>query len=179
MHTEATTSSFPDSHLYRSQTDVLVRKYIISFVFVCGPALSAMLSSLLVLSLASAFLGIASHLTYFISARHLFHHCTLIFFCFLLTPIASLIVFIRFAHYPLQDALSIVGVIWWSFTGALWLSMSVYRAFFHRLGGYPGPFLARLTQLWRVWKNLRGEHYRVLDELHRKYGEYVRVGMCW
>jgi tryprostatin B 6-hydroxylase len=96
-----------------------------------------------------------------------------------LTPIISLIILVRFAHYPLQGALSVVGVTWWSFTGALWLSMSVYRAFFHRLGGYPGPFLARLSQLWRVWKNLRAEHYRVLDELHRKYGEYVRVGMCW
>jgi Holliday junction resolvasome RuvABC ATP-dependent DNA helicase subunit len=55
--------------------------------------------------------------------------------------------------------------------------MGIYRVFFHRLRGYPGPFLAKLSQLWRVWRNLREENYLVLDELHRTYGEYVRVGM--
>lgn len=141
------------------------------------PAPPTMFPSTPALALASAFLGVASHLTYFIRANYLFYHGTLIFFCFLLTPITCLIVLIRFAHYPLHEALKVVGVTWWSFTGALWLSMGVYRAFFHRLGGYPGPFSARLSQLWRVWKNLRGENYRVLDQLHSEYGEYVRVGM--
>jgi uncharacterized membrane protein len=131
------------------------------------------------LALASAFLGVISHLAYLIRADHLFYHTTLIFFCFLLTPITSLLALTRIAHYPSREALVLVGVTWWSFTGAIWLSMGVYRAFFHRLGGYPGPFSARLSQLWRVWKNMRGEHYKVVDELHKTYGEYVRVGMYW
>jgi tryprostatin B 6-hydroxylase len=138
-----------------------------------------MFSSLPAPALTSAFLGIASHVTYFIRAEHLFYPCTFIYFCFLLTPIISFIVLTRFADYSLHEALNVVGVTWWSFTGLLWLSMGVYRTFFHRLGGYPGPFLARLSQLWRVWKNLREENYRGLDKLHEIYGEYARVGTCW
>lgn len=136
-----------------------------------------MLSSIALLGLTSAFLGVTSHLAYFIHAKHLFYHSTFIFFCFLLAPITSFLVLIKIADYSFREALSIVGVTWWSFTGVLWLSMGIYRAFFHRLGEYPGPFLARLTQLWRVGRNIRGENYLVMDELHRKYGEYVRVGM--
>jgi hypothetical protein len=135
-----------------------------------------MVPSILLIVLAPAFLGIASHIIYFIRSDSHFYHCTFIFLCFLLTPITSLLVLTQIANYPSREALNLVSVTWWSFTGAIWLSMGVYRAFFHRLGRYPGPFLARLSQLWRVWKNLRGEHYRVVNELHMRYGEYVRVG---
>jgi hypothetical protein len=132
--------------------------------------------SIALLALASAILGVISHLAYFIRADHLFYHTTFIFFFFLLTPTTSLLILTRIVDYPLREALVLVGATWWSFTGAIWLSMGIYRAFFHRLGGYPGPFSAKLSQLWRVWKNVRAENYKVVDDLHRKYGEYVRVG---
>ena len=130
-----------------------------------------------VLALTSALLGVTSHLTYFIHSHHPFYHCTFIALTFLLTPIVSLVFLTRIASFPLHEALRLVAVTWWSFTGSIWLSMGIYRTFFHRLRGYPGPFLAKLSQLWRVWRNLRKENYLVLDELHRTYGEYVRVGM--
>lgn len=138
-----------------------------------------MLTSILFIAFASASLGIISYLTYFIRDNRVFYHSTFIFLSFLLTPIVSLLLLTQTAHHSFREALTLVSVRWWSFTGAMWLSMAVYRAFFHRLGGYPGPFLARLSQLWRVGKNLRQEPYKVLDNLHSKYGEYVRVGMFW
>ena len=69
-----------------------------------------MFSSIPLLALASAFLGITSHLTYFIRSDHPFYHCTFIFLCFLLTPITSLLVLTRIANYPSREALNLVGV---------------------------------------------------------------------
>ena len=139
--------------------------------------LNTMSPSTQVLALTSALLGLTSHLTYFIHSHHPFYHCTFIALTFLLAPIISLVFLTRIASFPLHEALRLVAVTWWSFTGSIWLSMGIYRAFFHRLRRYPGPFLAKLSQLWRVWRNFRKENYLVLDELHRTYGEYVRVGM--
>jgi hypothetical protein len=139
--------------------------------------LNAMSPSTLVLALTSALLGLTSHLTYFIHSHHPFYHCTFIALTFLLCPIISLVFLTRIASFPLREALRLVAVTWWSFTGSIWLSMGIYRLFFHRLRRYPGPFLAKLSQVWWVWRNLREQNYLVLDELHRTYGEYVRVGM--
>jgi len=139
--------------------------------------LNTMSPSTPTLALTSALLGLTSHLTYFIHSHHPFYHCTFIALTFLLAPIISLVFLTRIASFPFYEALRLVAVTWWSFTGSIWLSMGIYRAFFHRLRRYPGPFLAKLSQLWRVWRNLRKENYLVLDELHRTYGEYVRVGM--
>ncbi|KAL2292125.1 hypothetical protein FJTKL_10773 [Diaporthe vaccinii] len=42
--------------------------------------------------------------------------------------------------------------------------------------GYPGPFLAKYTNLWRTWHASRRNIHLVYQELHRKYGPIVRVG---
>lgn len=59
------------------------------------------------------------------------------------------------------------------------LSLLVYRAFFHRLTRhrFPGPFVARLTQLYQA--GLASRDLRLCDEveaLHKKYGDFVRIG---
>lgn len=53
-----------------------------------------------------------------------------------------------------------------------------YRLFLHRLRHFPGPLGARIWIWWRVWKTFRsGERQAiVIDELHKKYGDVVRVG---
>ncbi|KAL1640901.1 hypothetical protein SLS58_006517 [Diplodia intermedia] len=64
-----------------------------------------------------------------------------------------------------------------SFALSLAISMLVYRAFFHRLRRFPGPFAARLTRFWSVYKSSKDLQYHlVLEELHKKYGDVVRVG---
>lgn len=62
------------------------------------------------------------------------------------------------------------------FTIVSFASIAVYRLFFHQLGAFPGPVMARATKLWHARKCLQGKNYLVLDELHQKYGEYVRTG---
>lgn len=56
------------------------------------------------------------------------------------------------------------------------LGYVVYQRFFHPLAGYPGPFLASLTDLWQVHQFLTLKQPYRLTELHEKYGTFVRYG---
>ncbi|KAK7942602.1 cytochrome P450 monooxygenase FCK2 [Apiospora aurea] len=61
--------------------------------------------------------------------------------------------------------------------GGILVSMLVYRAFFHRLRSFPGPFVARLSSLYmtsRALKKMQPCHE--LKKLHERYGEFVRIG---
>jgi len=40
----------------------------------------------------------------------------------------------------------------------------------------PGPFLAKLTNIWRFVDVSKGQAQVTLLKLHRKYGDYVRLG---
>ncbi len=61
--------------------------------------------------------------------------------------------------------------------GGLYGSMLVYRAFFHRLSDYPGPFLARLTNFYITARSMRKLHlFEEVQKLHAQYGDYVRLG---
>lgn len=41
---------------------------------------------------------------------------------------------------------------------------------------YPGPFLAKFTNFWRLYRTSRGSFHKDLEQLHKKYGPVVRVG---
>ncbi|KAF4454251.1 hypothetical protein F53441_3251 [Fusarium austroafricanum] len=51
----------------------------------------------------------------------------------------------------------------------------IYRLFFHPLANFPGPKLAACSELWylRVW--ISGRYFLQMDEVHRKYGDVVRI----
>lgn len=55
-------------------------------------------------------------------------------------------------------------------------SISVYRLFFHRLRAFPGPRMAAWTKLWHVYECRDFRNHLKLDELHHKYGSFVRTG---
>ncbi|KAF4534436.1 Cytochrome p450 [Lasiodiplodia theobromae] len=62
------------------------------------------------------------------------------------------------------------------FAFGLTSSILVYRAFFHRLKRFPGPFAARLSKLYAVSLST-GLRYNIeLQKLHQKYGDVVRTG---
>lgn len=59
----------------------------------------------------------------------------------------------------------------------LYTSMTIYRVFFHRLGRFPGPFMARVSKTGYGFYMARNSQYHVeLLKLHRKYGDIVRLG---
>lgn len=48
--------------------------------------------------------------------------------------------------------------------------------FFSPLRTIPGPFVARFTDLWRAFYTYRGRVDATHVELHRRYGDAVRIG---
>ncbi|PWY96633.1 benzoate 4-monooxygenase cytochrome P450 [Aspergillus sclerotioniger CBS 115572] len=62
------------------------------------------------------------------------------------------------------------------YLSALISSITIYRVFFHPLRRFPGPLGARITKLWHVWQVRDSRNYRVLDDLHTQYGDFVRTG---
>ncbi|KAF2101772.1 cytochrome P450 [Rhizodiscina lignyota] len=44
------------------------------------------------------------------------------------------------------------------------------------LSSLPGPFLARFTNVWRLWHMYRSRYASMLVEVHDRYGDYVLLG---
>lgn len=44
------------------------------------------------------------------------------------------------------------------------------------LRNIPGPFIAKFTNLWRLWDHYNQTHIETQQELHQKYGKAVRIG---
>jgi hypothetical protein len=66
-----------------------------------------------------------------------------------------------------------------SFWVSLWLWIAIYRVLLHPLRKYPGPLFARLSKWWAVKQNLdtKAHFHRSQQQLHEKYGDFVRTGM--
>jgi len=52
----------------------------------------------------------------------------------------------------------------------------VYQCYFHPLAKYPGPFLAKITDLWQFHQFMTLKQPYTLTELHERYGPFVRYG---
>lgn len=59
------------------------------------------------------------------------------------------------------------------------LSHLLYNLYLHPLSSYPGPFLARLTNIHRFILFFRGNHHKTETALHKTYGPVVRVAPNW
>ncbi|KAI0706361.1 cytochrome P450 [Earliella scabrosa] len=46
----------------------------------------------------------------------------------------------------------------------------------HPLAEYPGPLLWRVTSMFLTFVSLKGKRHFVLDNLHKKYGPFLRIG---
>ncbi len=55
-------------------------------------------------------------------------------------------------------------------------SYVAYQTIFSPLARVPGPFLAKLSQLYLVYLELSGQAHRMLMKLHEKHGHVVRTG---
>lgn len=52
----------------------------------------------------------------------------------------------------------------------------IYELFLSPLSRFPGPFWARLTDLWHVRLVRSGYEHTTVYALHEKYGSVVRIG---
>ncbi|KIW05638.1 uncharacterized protein PV09_03509 [Verruconis gallopava] len=77
----------------------------------------------------------------------------------------------------LSQALSATASFYAIYFGTLFTSIVIYRAFFHRLRKYPGPFMARITNFYNVALTVPKIRYFVeVEKIHKRYGDYVRLG---
>lgn len=63
-----------------------------------------------------------------------------------------------------------------SYIISLFTSIVLYRLFFHRLRGFPGPKFAAASKLWHVFKTRHGNNFQVLENMRQQYGNFVRTG---
>ncbi|KAF2103928.1 cytochrome P450 [Rhizodiscina lignyota] len=78
----------------------------------------------------------------------------------------------------LAKLLDVPGGLITVFTTALttyFLSIAVYRVYFHPLSHIPGPLFAKITSLWLCRHTYRGTEASTLLALHRKYGPVLRI----
>ncbi|PYI11324.1 cytochrome P450 [Aspergillus sclerotiicarbonarius CBS 121057] len=122
--------------------------------------------------LIPSILGISTHLGFFIHSD-IEKHAVFIANCFVFWPALGLALIVILGY---RDAAQWVGTAVLSYEASLLISIAVYRYFFHALGGFPGPRLARISALWS-FKSAAVEakwHVRV-KELHGEYGDVVRI----
>ncbi|KAF2848045.1 benzoate 4-monooxygenase cytochrome-like protein P450 [Plenodomus tracheiphilus IPT5] len=56
------------------------------------------------------------------------------------------------------------------------LAVVVYRLTLHPLAKYPGPFLAKITDIYLAWYAYKGSRHLAFHQAHLQYGSYVRLG---
>jgi hypothetical protein len=63
------------------------------------------------------------------------------------------------------------------FNATLTLSILAHRVLFHRLRHFPGPFGAKVSRFWHIFKLWDSEAgHLFLEGMHKKYGDIVRYG---
>ena len=128
-----------------------------------------------VLCLAAAAVGMFAHVAYFNrSEHHLYGVRYLSIFDVACCTAVALI--IRDGGVPLGYALREVADFGGSLLGGLYTSLLVYRMFLHPLNKFPGHFMARVTSLGYKSQVLIADAQRRLVDLHKKYGDFMRVG---
>ncbi|KAH9477825.1 Cytochrome P450 monooxygenase orf5 [Psilocybe cubensis] len=72
------------------------------------------------------------------------------------------------------SAVSTVLPLFWT---TLATSIVAYRLSpWHTLASYPGPLLCKITQFYGAFRSLGGKQHLYYQQLHDKYGDFVRVG---
>jgi hypothetical protein len=128
-----------------------------------------------VVAIVGATLGVASHLGYFIHGEH-HMQATKITAFFVIAP---LLLFVTFSRYIGDnshiEAAKLTAVGTGCYFTALSTSILIYRAFFHPLRHFPGPFSARLSKVVHVLRIAKSsKNYLLQEKLFEKYGEFVR-----
>lgn len=83
----------------------------------------------------------------------------------------------RFYTDNLGRSVTAIAGLGLSLVAGLTLSILTYRAFFHRLNRFPGPFAARLSNFYPTYLSAKKLHlYEEVEQLHRQYGDFVRLG---
>lgn len=118
-------------------------------------------------------IGICSHHFYF---KHGEHHMQAAAIMYLHAFLFAVLTYgkcsVLGTHQGLLESTAVIG----SYLTALFSSIVAYRKLFHRLRHFPGPPLASVSKLWHTSKTFTCKNHLILDDLHKKYGDFVRTG---
>ncbi len=56
---------------------------------------------------------------------------------------------------------------------AILVHLVPYLVDFHRLRSYPGPLVAKFSDVWLAYASYQGRRSEVIHDLHKKYGKYI------
>ena len=119
--------------------------------------------------------GVLSHIGYFRRGEH--HKETLPYLQLFAASIPLIaLALAHFLHFTYAQALLSALCIVTSFLGGVWTSMIIYRAFFHRLNKFPGPWPLKLTKFCQLVSTWRLDAFRRSYRQHQKFGNFVRTG---
>ena len=119
--------------------------------------------------------GVASHLIYFNRGEHHMHGL-LYLWSTISTTVAAIIFLVTQRSYAVGDAASLALSTVGAWLVGIYSSLLLFRLFLNPLNKFPGPFGARLSQFW--WSTYIGGGSKAFlksEELHKKYGHFVRV----
>ena len=119
--------------------------------------------------------GVVSHLAFFIRGEH-HRQAPMLFNLSFIVPFTLFIGLVQLGYGDAREAAVMTALMFTAYVVSLFASMVVYRVFFHQLKDFPGPPMAKVSKFWHVSKDLTSENWRLLDKLHRQYGDFVRTG---
>ena len=94
----------------------------------------------------------------------------------LLVGVPAALSLLSLGHSSVTRAFTLTFFEYWS---TLLFSVAVYRLSpWHPLSRYPGPIMLRLSKLSMAWISRGGKRHVYTQDLHRRYGDIVRVGAC-
>ncbi|PIA88500.1 Tryprostatin B 6-hydroxylase [Cercospora beticola] len=125
--------------------------------------------------LLAAAAGVASHVLYFRIGDHHMYPVKYIQ-AFFASCIGAVLCLKSYHGASSNEAVYTTAALATSWLIGLYSSLIVYRLFFHPLRKFPGPFRARFGGLWLTFNLRKLDAYHVIDDLHKKYGKYVRIG---
>ncbi len=120
-------------------------------------------------------LGVFSHLGYFIHGEHHIQ-APLVLRTYSLFLVFGFCIELFGQNGHLYEAQITTCFISGAYGIGLFGSMLSYRAFFHSLRAFPGPFMARTSKLWNVLRIVRSTNFALMEEMHDTYGDFVRTG---
>lgn len=120
--------------------------------------------------------GIAFHLLYFKRGEHHMYGVRYIQ-GFILWSVTSVGFLHKVVEYDVASSISTIALLNSFFLAGLFFSLLLFRAILNPLNRFPGPFGAKLSGFWWSFHIGRSSHamFRI-QELHHKYGPYVRIG---
>ncbi|KAL9616946.1 MAG: hypothetical protein Q9160_008216 [Pyrenula sp. 1 TL-2023] len=82
------------------------------------------------------------------------------------------------SYVPQNFAISTISIplLWACYFTGLYTSLVLSRIFFHPLRNFPGPLGCKVSSAWFATYLRRLDAFRQLDLLHRRYGDFLRIG---